>query len=208
MARASRTRREERAVNDEALVATFRELERELVGKARECARAVEANARRRDAQGEESVRVQWEETERWRAWCARARMQTLRCVDALARRAQTESTRRALRRWREAMKEANEERRVEITRRREVQRSVFASWRSLGRSARLRAARANSEATLTRETTFYDARCDDAVAKLAPRSDARVKRHTRSVESSESEVRRAFMRGVCALNLEAARVL
>ena len=64
-------------------------------------------------------------------------------------------------------------------------------------------------EETLTRETMFYRERCDDAVAKLAPRKPhPAVVCANVSVDRDDSEVRRAFMRGVCALNLEAARVL
>ena len=47
-----RDRKDERATNDAGLLTTFRELERALAVAVRECARAVETNARRRDAQG------------------------------------------------------------------------------------------------------------------------------------------------------------
>ena len=59
----SRRRKDERATNDAGLLTTFRELERALAVAVRECARAVETNARRRDAQGDESLRTANEET-------------------------------------------------------------------------------------------------------------------------------------------------
>ena len=205
----SRRRKDERATNDAGLLTTFRELERALAVAVRECARAVETNARRRDAQGEESLRTANEETTRWRAWCARARMQTTRCAEALARRARRDEARRLLRRWREAVHVGREERARAREARLRTKRSVLDAWRALRRASRVKVSK--REETLTRETTFYRERCDDAVAKLAPR-----KRHPAAVcanasgdrNDSESEVRRAFIRGVCALNLEAARVL
>lgn len=195
------------ATRDGALAASFRALERALEEGARACARAVEADGRRRDARELERARVMEEEVGRWRAMCARARGQVTRCAEALARRARTEATRRALRRWREAMRESREERAKTIVRRDEMKRASFAAWREMAQSARSRVGRRVDVATLTREAMFYQAKCDDVVAKLAPRAPRAVKKAPKLTDS-ESEVRRAFMRGVCALNLEAARVL
>jgi len=202
----SRRRKDERATNDAGLLTTFRELERGLAEAVRACARAVETNARRRDAQGDESVRVATEETIRWRAWCARARMQTMRCAETLGRRARRDEARGLLRRWREAVDMGREERARARELRLRAKRSVLNAWRALGRASRVR--RSQRGETLTRETMFYRERCDAAVAKLAPRKPNAAAACAERAEYNDSEVRRAFMRGVCALNLEAARVL
>lgn len=192
------------ARHDGALAASFRALERAVEEGARACARAAETEARRRDAREAERARALEEEVCRWRTMCARARAQVVRCAEALARRASAEATRRALRRWRDATREMREELAKAVVRQGEMKRATFVAWREMARSARSRVARRDDVASLTREAVFYEAKCEDVVAKLAPR----VVKKAPKLTDSEAEVRRAFMRGVCALNLEAARVL
>jgi len=199
-------RKEERAACDKALAGAFARGEEECAERARAARHAVEAVIRRRDASADEDLRQMREEAERWRASCVRARVQTLRCIDALARRRGAEMTRRTFRAWREEIKEQRAREKIETEERLVRMRAVVRAWRAVI-VERLDFERRCVGAALTREAEYYGSQCEAAVAKLAvDRKQRRNRCENKRVDTMESSMREAFMRGVCALNLDALR--
>jgi len=199
------------AIRDETIRATFRALERRVVDATTACARAVETEsrraeslerARRRDADAREA---------RWREMWTRSRTQTARCVEALGRRARRDAARRAVGRWRRAVEAAREERAVREVCERRVRRETFDAWRGMSEAMRRWRTRAGEDERLTRAwAAAYDASCAEAVARLARGEANGMWESEREKSALESEVRRAFMRGVSTMSLrfESARAL
>ena len=195
---------DDRAIREETLRATFRALERRVGEAATACARAVETESRRWEAREATRAREASETAAKWREMWTRSRTQIGRCAEALGRRARRDEARRAVRRWRRAV----EERRERETRRKcetRARRAVFEAWRGMGEETRRRRTRAGEDERLTRaRASAYDEMCAAAVVRLGKGT-----RESARTSDLESEVRRAFMRGVSAMSLrESARAL
>ena len=190
---------DDRAIREETLRATFRALERRVGEAATACARAVETESRRWEAREATRAREASETAAKWREMWTRSRTQIGRCAEALGRRARRDEARRAVRRWRRAVEET---RRKCETR---ARRAVFEAWRGMGEETRRRRTRAGEDERLTRaRASAYDEMCAAAVVRLGKGT-----RESARTSDLESEVRRAFMRGVSAMSLrESARAL
>ena len=81
----------------------------------------------------------------------------------------------------------------------------MFEAWRGMGEETRRRRTRAGEDERLTRaRASAYDEMCAAAVVRLGKGT-----RESARTSDMESEVRRAFMRGVSAMSLrESARAL
>lgn len=175
----------------DAVERTLREcetaMEREVEDARRSARRVAEASAR------ESAVR-------------ARRAMETAeRCVDALRKVKDRDGVRRVVRAWRgEAVDgRCRRERDEEAWRARRV-RDAFERWRATAK-ARAKASRVGMDASVVDERkdayANFEESCDSAVKHLAKLNGRRLRR-------GNDDVRRAFMRGVYALNLEALEVL
>ena len=163
-------------------------MEREVEEARRSARRVAEASAR------ESAVR-------------ARRAMETAeRCVDALRRVKDMNGMRRVVRAWRiEAVDGRCRRARDEEAWRARRVRDAFERWRATTK-ARTKASRVgmvDSSVVDERKDVYanFEESCDSAVEHLAKLNGRRLRR-------GNDDVWRAFMRGVCALNLEALEVL
>ena len=196
---------DDRAIREETLRATFRALERRVGEAATARARAVETESRQWEAREATRAREASETAARWREMWTRSRTQIGRCAEALGRRARRDEARRAVRRWRRAVEERREERERRRKCETRARRAVFEAWRGMGEETRRRRTRAGEDERLTRaRASAYDEMCAAAVVRLGKGT-----RESARTSDLESEVRRAFMRGVSAMSLrESARAL
>jgi len=213
-------RRDARAASDRAVAEAFERCEEAAAERARGLQHAMEHALRRRDACADEEMREMAREIERWRAACARARVQTLRCVERVARARATETARRTLRAWREEIKAQRALAVIEHEEKVHKVRAVLRAWRVVI-IEKQQLERNFIDHALTREAEYYDSKCKAAVAKLTVdqhrrrRRDCQPRRDTGKLRAHaaakgecamEASMREAFMRGVCALDGDAFR--
>ena len=162
-------------------------MEREVEDARRTERRVAEASAR------ESAVR-------------ARRAMETAeRCVDALRKVKDMDGVRRVVRAWRiETVDGRRRRARDEEAWQARRVRDAFERWRATAK-ARAKASRVGMDSSVVDEIkdayANFEESCDSAVEHLAKLNGRRLRR-------GNDDVRRAFMRGVCALNLEALEVL
>ena len=163
-------------------------IEREVEDARRSARRVAEASAR------ESAVRAR------------RAMQAAERCVNALRKVKDRDDVRRVVRAWRiEAVDGRCRRARDEEAWRARRVRDAFERWRTTTK-ARAKASRVRMvDSSVVDESkdvyANFEEKCDSAVEHLAKLNGRRPRR-------GNDDVRRAFMRGVCALNLEALEVL
>ena len=162
-------------------------MEREVEDVRRSARRVAEASAR------DSAVRAQ------------RAMETAERCVDALRKVKDRNDVRWVIRAWRSVAMDGRcrRARDEEAWRARRV-RDAFERWRATAK-ARAKASRVGMESTVIDKGNDayakFEESCDSAVEHLARLKGRKPRR-------GNDDVRHAFMRGVCALNLEALDVL